>query len=152
MKRLTGALLVLGIFVSIAPAQSAEQIMKNRRKVLFGWIGIVRAAESKYKSEHGIYGDLNALRGARLLDALVFSSDELTEIATDTNIVPNSTHVEVTASSDGNHFKVEIYERLDVGSVGVFADETGGGSSQCRPLWAPIIEDEPQGPSLSLAG
>jgi hypothetical protein len=97
MKRLTVALLIVGIFASIARAQSAEQVMKDRRKVLFGWIGTIRAAESAYKSKHGVYGNLNALRDAHLLDSLVFESDKPTETGPVLNFVPTSTRFEVTA-------------------------------------------------------
>jgi len=152
MKRLTGALLILGIFASTALGQSVEQVMKDRRMVLFGWISAIRSAESKYKNEHDIYADLNALRDAHLLGALVFESDKPTGTGPAANFVPKATHFEVTASSDGKHFSVEIRERLDVGTVGVFADETGGGSMQCSPPQVPFIEDGPEGPLISLAG
>ena len=72
VKTLTVVLLVLGIFASAVFAQSAQQIMKERRRVLGGWLVTVRAAESKYKTKYGVYGDLTALRKAHVLDSLVF--------------------------------------------------------------------------------
>ena len=151
MKRLTGALLVLGIFASTALAQSAEQVMKDRHRVLAGWLGTVRAAESKYRSKYSVYGDLTALRDAHLLDALVFESDKPTEAGPDTTLVPKSTHFEVTASSDGEYYKVSIWEILEGWSIGVFADEMSTGHSLGRRP-PPPPEDDPEGPLLSLPG
>jgi len=127
VKSLTAAVLILGIFASTALAQSAEQVMKNRRKVLGGWRGTVRAAEAKYKSKNGRYGDLTALRQAHMLDALVSESDEPTETGPGTNLVAKSTHFELTASADGEHYKVLIYESWDEWSVSVSADEASSG-------------------------
>jgi hypothetical protein len=157
VKRLTGALLILGIFVSTSFAQSAEQAMKNRRKVLFGWLGTVKTAETKYKSKHGRYGDLTALRESHLLDVLVFESDHSSasahgETESEASFVPKSTSFQVTISSDGQHFRVTISESLDDRcGVGVFADEMSSGSSVCRPLPMPW-EDRPEGPLISLPG
>jgi hypothetical protein len=128
VKTLTVALLVLGIFASAVFAQSDEHVMKDRRRVLGGWLRTVRAAESKYKVEYGVYGDLTALRRAHLLDSLVFESEEPTESAPDTNFVPENTHFEVTASSNGEHYKVSIWEEISEElSIGVSADENGSG-------------------------
>ena len=91
MKRVTARLLILGAFASTALAQYGEQVMKDRRRVLGGWLGTVRRAESKYKSKYGVYGDLTALRDTHLLDTLVFESDKPTEAGPDTNFVPTGT-------------------------------------------------------------
>jgi len=130
VKTLTVALIVLGIFASAVFAQSDEQVMKDRRRVLGGWLRTVRAAESKYKNRYGVYGDLTALRAVHLLDSLVFESDdEPTEIGPDTNLVFKSTHFEVTASSNGEHYKVSIGEEISEElSIGVSADENGSWS------------------------
>lgn len=48
----------------------------------------------------------------------------------DTNVVPQNTHFEVTASSDGKHYKVLIGEEIsDELSIGAYADETGSSYS-----------------------
>ena len=112
VKTLTVVLLVLGIFASAVFAQSAQQIMKERRRVLGGWLVTVRAAESKYKTKYGVYGDLTALRKAHVLDSLVFEPDEPAQGMPDTNVVPQNTHFEVTASSDGKHYKVLIGKKF----------------------------------------
>lgn len=150
MKKLAGTLLMLGIFASTALAQSAEHVMKDRHGVLVGWLGTVRAAESKYKSKYGVYGDLTALRDADLLGALVFESDKLTETGPDTNLVPKSTHVEVTASSDGEHYKASIWEILEGRTIGVFADEMSTGHSIGRS--PPPPGDGPEEPLLCFQG
>jgi hypothetical protein len=154
VKRLKGALLILGIFASTALAQSAEQVMKDQHRVLAGWLGTVRAAESKYKSKYGVYGDLTALRDAHLLDALVFESDKPSETGPDTNLVPKSTQFEVTASSDGKHYNVSIGEILELWSIGVSANEmsTGYGVGRRLPPPPPPPKDGPEGPLLSLPG
>jgi hypothetical protein len=150
MKRLTGALLILGLFASTALAQSAEQVMRDRRRVLAGWLGTVRAAESTYKSKYGVYGDLTALRDAHLLNALIFESDNLAT-GPNANLVLKSTHFEVTASSDGEHYKVSILEVFEEWSIGVFADEISTGQSRAG-LPPPPPEYDPRGPLLSLPG
>jgi hypothetical protein len=151
VKRLTSAVLILGIFASTALAQS-EQAMRDRHRVLAGWLGTVRAAETKYKSKYGVYGDLAALRDAHLLNALIFESDKPTETGPDTNLVPKSTHFEVTAPSKGEHYKVSICEVLEESSICVHADEMSTGFSKGRrqPLQIPPSEDGPDGPLLSL--
>jgi type II secretory pathway pseudopilin PulG len=150
VKTLTVALLILGIFASTALAQSGEQVMKDRRQVFRGWLGTVRAAEDKYKSKHGRYGDLTALREAHMLD-LVFESDEPTETGPVTNLVPKSTHFEVTVSGEGEHYKVSIYESWGEWSVGVFVDGKSSGWCVGHTTEVPL-EDGPDGPLLSLAG
>jgi hypothetical protein len=152
VKTLTVALLALGIFAPAVLAQSAEQVMKDRRRVLGGWLGTVRAAESQDKSKHGRYGDLTALRGAHLLDALVFESDKPAETGPDTNVIPTNAHFEVTVSGDGKHYKVSIWESSDEWSVSVDADEMSGGWGLGRAHRAPPPEDGPEGPILSRAG
>jgi hypothetical protein len=147
VKRLTVALLL----ASTVFAQSAPQAIKDRHRVLAGWLGVVRGAESKFKSKHGVYGDLTALREAHLLDALVFESDKLAETSPDTNIVPKSTHFEVTTSGDGEHYKVSIWESLNEWSVSVSGDEMGSGFGVGHMPEMPV-EDGPEGPLLSLAG
>jgi type II secretory pathway pseudopilin PulG len=130
VKTLIVVLLVLGIFTSAVLAQSAEQVRRERQRVLCGWLRTVRAAESKYKVEHGVYGDLTALRRAHLLDSLVFESDEPTESLPDTNLVPENTHFEVTASSDGKHYQVWISEEItEELSIGVYGNEISEGAS-----------------------
>jgi hypothetical protein len=130
VKRLTVALLILGAFASTALAQYCEQVMKDRRRVLGGWLGTVRRAELKYKSTYGVYADLTALRNADLLDALVFESDKPTEPGQDTNLVPRSAHFEVTPSSNGEHYKVSISEDIfGEWGIGVSADEMSAGYS-----------------------
>jgi hypothetical protein len=151
VKRLTSALLILGIFASAALAQPAQQVMKDRHRVLAGWLGTVRAAESKYKSKHGVYGDLAALRDAHLLNALVFDSHKPTETGPDTNLVPESTHFEVTVSSDGEHYYFSIWEILEEWIIGVSGDEVSTGHSVGRRP-PPPREDIPEGPLLSLPG
>jgi hypothetical protein len=142
VKTLTLALLVLGTFVSAVFAQSDEQVVKDRLRALGGWLRTVRAAESKYKGKYGVYGDLTALRGAHLLDSLVFESDEPTESGPDTNLVLQNTHFEVTAPSNGEHYKIHIWEEVSEElSIGVSADETGAGSSVGRVRHPPETWD-----------
>ena len=148
MKRLTVALLL----ASTVFAQSAPQAIKDRHKVLAGWLGVVRGAESKFKSKHGVYGDLTALREAHLLDTFVFESDKPTESVPDTNLIPKSTHFEVTASGDSEHYKVSIWESLNEWSVSVSGDDLGGGGSGVGHILEMPVEDGPEGPLLSLAG
>jgi hypothetical protein len=126
MKTLTVTLLVLGVFASAVLAHSEPQAVKERRRVLAAWVSIVRGAESRYKTKHGRYGDLAALREAHLLDALTFESEKPAETTSDANLVPRRTHFEVTTSADGEHFRVSIWESLDEWSVSVHADEMGG--------------------------
>lgn len=159
MKTLTVTLLVLGVFASAVFAQSKPQVavsepqaVKERSRVLAGWVRIVRGAESQYKSKHGRYGDLAALREAHLLDALTFESEKPAETTSDANLVPQSTHFEVTTSGDGEHFSALIWESLNEWSVSVHADETGGGDGLGHTQEIPLPEDSPQGPILSLAG
>jgi hypothetical protein len=135
---------------STALAQSAEQVMKERHRVLAGWLGTVRAAETKYKSKYGVYGDLTALRDAHVLDTLIFESDKPTTTGPDTSLIPKSTHFEVTAPSDGEHYKVSICEVLEESGICVHADEMGTGFSVGgRPQVQPP-KDGPEGPLLSL--
>jgi hypothetical protein len=150
MKRLIGALLVLGIFVSTVFAQSTQQATKDRRKVLLGWLGIVRTAERNYKTAHGRYGDLADLRKARLLDALVFESDSsaATHSESEANFVPKSTTFQVTVSSDRQHFRAVIGETC----LRVEANDMGGGSMHCGPPRVLPLEDGPEGPLISLPG
>lgn len=87
MERVADSLLIWACFVSTALAQSPQVVM-DRHKVLAGWLGAVRTAEAKYKSEHGVYGDLAALRAAHLLDTLIFESDQST--TTEPNTKPRT--------------------------------------------------------------
>jgi hypothetical protein len=107
--------------------------MMKRKRVLWGWLVTVRTAESKYKVDNGVYGDLAALRRAHLLDSLVFESDKPTESVPDTNFVPESTHFQVTATSDGKHYQVSISEEpTAILSIGVCGNEISAGSSWGR--------------------
>jgi hypothetical protein len=151
VKRLTVAFLVLSIFASTVFAQSADEVIKVRLRVFVGWLEIVKTAESKYKSEHGVYGDLTALRDAHLVDALVFASSTPRETAPDSSLIPKSTYFQVTASIDGQHYKIAIQERLDVGNVSLSADEVSTGWGISHPPHLPQ-EDGPEGPLISLAG
>jgi hypothetical protein len=149
------AVLILGIFASTALAQS-EQVVTDRHRILANWLGTVRAAETKYKSKYGVYADLTGLRNAHLLEDLIFESDKPTETAADANRVPKSTLFEVTASSDGKHYKVsicEVYEEvLGEPSICSQGDEMSTGFSKGRrqPLQVPLPDDSPDGPILSL--
>jgi hypothetical protein len=69
--------LILWIVVPTVFAQSDEQARKDRDKFV-GWLGIVKKAERNFKATHGRYGDLDDLRKAHLLDALIFESDSST--------------------------------------------------------------------------
>lgn len=129
MKRLTGALLILGIFAPAALAQSAKQVMKDRHSVLYGWLRTVREAEKKYKNKYGVYGDLTALRDAQMLDALIFESDKPTPTSPNKNLVPKSTMFEVTAPSGGQHYKVRICEGSEESRLCVVASERSKGFS-----------------------
>jgi hypothetical protein len=156
VKWLTVAVLILGTFASTVFARcGAEQVIKDRRKVLLGWLGIVRAAENKHKNNtHGRYGDLTDLRKAHLLDALVFESDSSASGHGDSeaNFVPKSTFLQVTVSSDGQHFKAVIREASDTWSVSIEADETGDTSMiRCPPPQLPLQEG-PEGPIIALPG
>ena len=152
MKGLTSTVLILGIFASTALAQSAEQVMKDRNRVLAGWLGTVRAAETKYKSKYGIYGDLTALRDAHMLDALIFESDKPTETRPGSNLVPKSTRFEVSAPDGGQHYRVLICEKIfEESSICMQGDEKSTGSSRGR-FPPPPPEDGPEGPLLSLPG
>ena len=151
MRRLTAVLLILGAFAPTALAQYAEQVTKGRHKVLASWLRIVRAAETEYKSKHGRYGGLTALRDAHMLDTLNFESEKLTATEPVTSLVPQSTRFEVTAPGEGRPYKVSICEVLEESSICVFGDEMGAGYSRGRqPL--PPPEDGPEGPLLSLPG
>jgi len=131
-------------------AQTAEQITEGRRKVFVGWLGIVNFAEAKYKSKHRVYGNLTALRHAHLLDALVFESN-VPSSPPDSNLIPVSTGFRVTVSSDGQHYKVAIHERLvDVGDIGLLVDQASTEWIVSCPPQAPP-EDGPQGPLSSVA-
>jgi|SRR5208283_1125329 len=144
MKKLTGALLIFGIFASTAVAQSMERAMKERQKVLAGWLATVKTAESKYKGQYGFYGDLDALRKSQTLDALIFEPDKESDGPTaaepDANLVPEGTRFIVSAPDDGKHFRVDICEVVDGRSLCVFGSEMGGGFSYVdRP--PPMPED-----------
>src|SRR5215469_8675684 len=132
VKTLTAGLLALGIFASAVFAQSAGQVLKERHKVLAGWLGIVVAAEKKYQSAHGHYGDLTDLRKTHLLNGLVFESESFPRRhhQSEANFVPKSTLFQVTVSSDGKHFTVTISEDWDDGCVvSVGAGDRFGGYS-----------------------
>ena len=150
MKGLTSAVLILGIIAPTALAQS-PQVLMGRHRILASWVAIVRGAETKYKIRHGSFGDLAALRDAHLLDALAFDSDKPTDTASNTNLVPKSTHFEVSASSDGEHYKVSICEVLEESTICDHGDEISTGFSHARrPHEVPPPEDGPEGPLLSL--
>jgi hypothetical protein len=151
VKRLIVALLIVGTLASTVFAQTAEQIIKDRHKVFVGWLGIVKSAEAKYESKHGVYGNLTALRHAHLLDALVFESSAPSQSPPDSALIPASTDFQVTVSSDGQHYKVAIHERLvDVGNISLLADEVGTEWIVSHPPRLPL-EDGPQGPMPSVA-
>ena len=144
MKGLTSAVLILGIFASTAVAQSG-QASTDRDRILASWLGTVRAAEIKYKNTYGVYGDLTALRDSHLLDDLVFDFDKPTKAAPNTNLVPKSTHFELSASSDGEHYKVTIYEVLEDSNICAHGDEMSTGFSHGRqPHDVPLPEDGPE--------
>jgi hypothetical protein len=159
VKGLIVVVLIFGTFASTVFARcGAEQALKDRRKVLFSWLGIVRAAENKHKTNTGRYGDLADLRKAHLLDALVFQSDSSTGGHSESEaFVPESSVFQVTASQDGQHFKAMIHETSDAGSIGVEANETGTGSTiGCPQAPLPIqdmpLRDGPEGPIITLPG
>jgi type II secretory pathway pseudopilin PulG len=147
------ALLIVGTLASTVLAQSTEQVIKDRRQIFVGWLGIINNAETKYKSKHGVYGNLTALRHAHLLDALVFEPNAPSQGPPDSNRIPTSTGFQVTVSSDGQHYKVAIRERLvDVGNIGLFADEASTEWMVGRPTQVPRDrEDGPEGPMPSVA-
>lgn len=91
-------------------AQSAEQV--EQQKVFTAWREKVRGAEREYKNKHGRYGDLAALRKARLLPGLVFEScsSQGASRKAKANFVPNSTLIQVPVSEDGQHFDVTIVD------------------------------------------
>jgi hypothetical protein len=150
VKRLTAAFLIVGILSSTVCAQSTDQVIKDRRRVFVGWLGIIKTAESKYRSKHGVYGNLTALRGAHLLGALVFASGSSTDNAPDSSVIPTSTDFQVRVSSDGHHYRVTIRETVaDVGQVGLYASEM---STEWMVGHTPQLpEDGPQGPLPSIA-
>jgi hypothetical protein len=127
---------------------------KMSTQVFVGWLGIVNFAEAKYKRKHGVYGNLTALRHAHLLDGLVFESNASSQSQPDSNLLPASTGFQVTVSSDGQHYKVAIHERLvDVGNISLLVDQGPPRSTEwivSRPPQAPP-EDGPQGPLPSVA-
>jgi hypothetical protein len=137
MKTLTVALLLLGTFAPTPYAQSAEQALRDRRKVLGGWLAMIKTAETKYKGKYGRYGELTDLRKAHLLDTLFFESEASAETHSEAeaNFVPKSTSFQVTVSTEGQHFKVAIHE-----------DETSSGSMIGRPAPRAPIEDIPDRP------
>lgn len=146
MRDLACALLILGTLGAGALAQSAEQV-HERHKIIAGWLGVIRGAESKYRSEYGVYGDLKALRDAHFLNDLVFESENPRKARPGTNFIPKNTRFEVTASQDGRRYKISISDS----GINVFGDEhiTGfsqGGRVQLRYK---DIEDDPEGPLLS---
>lgn len=151
MKRLTVAVLILGTFSSTGFTQSTEQVIRDRHRVFVGWLGMVRTAEFKYRSRHGAYGNLTALRDAHLLDAFVFETRPSPESPPDSTLIPTSTSFQVTVSSDGQHYHVAIRERLvDVGNIGLSAGEA---STEWMVARQPHLsyEDGPEGPLPSLA-
>ena len=158
MIRLISAFLIIGAFACGAPAQfdnpkSDKELRTGRHKVLAGWLGIVRKAESTYKSRHGVYGDLSALRREHLLDPLVFESNQVENGHADTNLVPKNDRFELTTSADGGHYKISIWESLGEWSLGVHADENGTEfSSGHHHDPAPPAEDSPDGPLLTAPG
>ena len=154
MKSLIVALLIVGTMASTVFAQTAEEVIRGRRSVFVGWLGIVNLAEAKYKSKHGVYGNLTALRHAHLLDGLVFESNASSQSTPDSNLIPASTGFQVTVSSNGQHYKVAIHERLvDVGDISLFVDQGAPRSTEwivSRPPQAPL-DDGLQGPLPSVA-
>ena len=123
MKRLTGALLMLVLFASTAQPQSTKQVMRERHRVLVGWLDTVKAAEAKYRSERGVYGDLSALRDAHMLDRLIFEPETPTATGSARNVVPKSATFDVTAPGGGQHYKVTICEGPEESRLCVGASE-----------------------------
>ena len=155
MKWLTVAVLILGTFLATVFAQPEpmEPATRDRLRALSGWLRLIRPAENKYKSQHGVYGDLAALRNAHLLDALIFESDSSagTHSEAEANFVPNGTIFQVTVSEDGQHFRARIRE----GCVSVEANDTGSlGSGFCLPSRAfpRDLNDGPEGPIIVISG
>lgn len=148
-------LLILGALAATALAQSAEQV-HERHRIIAGWLGVVRAAESKYRSKYRVYGDLQALRNAHLLNDLVFESDNHKKARSPENFIPKGTRFEVTASDDGKHYKFFVRELSIGGGIEMFASEQSsgfsfGGRGRVTVHEAPVkdIEDGPEGPLLA---
>jgi hypothetical protein len=136
VKKLTVALLIVATCASTLFAQSTEQDMRDRHKVLLGWVGIVRTAEYNYKNDHGGYGKLTDLRKSHLLDALVFESDEpayaYAETGSDVCVIPKDTFFRLTVSRDGQHYKVEVHSDVGNKTLTMFANEASTGVGDCR--------------------
>ena len=150
MGRLARTLFILGALAAAALAQS-DQVSIERHRIAAGWLGVVRGAESKYRSKYGVYGDLRALRDAHLLNDLIFESENPKKARPGTNFIPKGTGFEVTASPDGRHYKIAISPSWVDFSIAVFGDENSAGFSQVRvtPRLPQDIEDGPEGPLLS---
>ena len=92
----------------IIPA--AEQT--DLQKLWSSWLQKVEGAERDYKNKNGRYGDLAALRKARLLRSLVFepcsSAGAIGKARV--NFIPKNTLIQVTLSGEGQHFDAVIVE------------------------------------------
>jgi hypothetical protein len=82
------------------------------QKLWSGWLLKVEGAERDYKNKNGRYGDLSALRKARLLRSLVFEpcSSPGASGRARVNFIPKSTLIQVTVSEDGQHFSAVIVD------------------------------------------
>jgi len=138
VKRLTVAILVFNVFTptvfaQTAPLPSAQTAQQGPRAgVLFGWLEVVRGAESRYKNKHGHYADLAALYNAHLLGSLVFESFVGNRKA-EANSMPKTALFQVTVSKNGQHFKAVIGEHCGLNLVG---EDMGA------PRWQGILSDK----------
>ena len=167
MKWCAISILIVSIFASTASAQSARQATKDRLKLFSGWLEIVNKAERNFKATHGRYGDLDDLRKAQLLDALVFESDSSAGDHGTTSCPKTCAWVGnwlLTVSSDGRSFRAMI----GVGCMSLQADDTGDigeESMGCRPPMLsppdrfppspfplPLPQDGPEGPIIVVTG
>jgi hypothetical protein len=141
VQSLTVALLISTVIASTVFAQSAEQEIKDRVRDFSGWVEIVKTAERQFKRKHDVYGNLTALRKAHLLDALVFESDDpvyaYADNGRDTCVIPKDTIFQLTVSSDGQHYQVEIHGVVGSKTLTLFADETSTDRGDCRTRHQP---------------
>ena len=150
MGRLARTLFILGALAAPALAQS-DKVSIERHRMMAGWLGVVGGAESKYRSKHGVYGDLTALRDAHLLNDLIFESENPQKARPGTNFIPKTTRFEVTSSQDGRHYKIDISGSWVDWGISVFGTENTTGFSHGRvtgPRYKDI-EDGPEGPLLT---
>jgi len=155
VKRLTVTLLAISVFTPTVFAQTVEIIRGTKRdyqsfaqsaeqveqqKVFSAWREKIEGAERDYKNKHGRYGDLTALRKARLFRSLVFESGSwfgASRKAT-ANFVPKNMLIQVTLSEDSQQFNIAIIEQPYV------MERVLG--PQYRDF-----EDSPEGPIISVA-